>query len=145
MQTLSRSCGLTLPLPSDELSRPLSQGAAPGSVGGVAAGQHASSRHGADLLPYLQTGATPPHEILFFYKGRHLVGVRRGKWKYLRRHLTDNGGYTSLSQGPFLFNLELDPHEAYSLIESEPEVATELSGLLDAMDARVEANLRGWQ
>jgi hypothetical protein len=71
--------------------------------------------------------------------------VRHGPWKYLRRHMTDNGGYASLRQGPFLFHLERDPDESYNLIESEPEVAQELVGMLDDWDAAMARNLRGWR
>lgn len=100
---------------------------------------------GKDIFPMLTGDTESPHEQLYFYKGKNLNGVRVGKWKYLRRHMTDNGGYTTLSQGPFLFNLELDPNESYSLIESEPEKARELSELLDAFDAQIRENIRGWK
>ncbi len=100
---------------------------------------------GVSILPLLRGEPLSPHETLYYYKGNKLVGVRHGKWKYLRRHMTDNGGYASLSQGPFLYNLELDPNESYSLIESQPQVARELVAMLDAFDAEIENNIRGWQ
>jgi uncharacterized sulfatase len=99
---------------------------------------------GRDILPVLRSQAPSPHETLYFYKGKRLVGVRHGDWKYLRRHMTDNGGYASLRQGPFLFNLAVDPDESYSLIESEPEVAARLARMLDDWDAAIDRNLRGW-
>jgi uncharacterized sulfatase len=99
---------------------------------------------GVSILPLLKGEAQNPHETLYFYKGNALVGVRHGRWKYLRRHMTDNGGYASLSQGPFLFNLELDPNESYSLIESMPEKAQELARILEEFEAGIEANTRGW-
>ena len=99
---------------------------------------------GHNLLPVLRGEAPSPHEALYYYKGRHLLGVRQGKWKYLRQHMTDNGGYASLRQGPFMFNLETDPNESYSLIESEPEIARRLVGMLEERDADMERNLRGW-
>ena len=67
---------------------------------------------GKNLLPVLRCEAPSPHEALYYYKGRRLLGVRQGKWKVLRRHMTDNGGSPSLRQGPFLFNLETDPNES---------------------------------
>jgi uncharacterized sulfatase len=99
---------------------------------------------GEDILPVLQGQASSPHETLYYYKGRRLLGVRHRDWKYLRRHMTDNGGYASLSQGPFLFNLRSDPNESYSLIESEPEVAERLAKMMHDWDARMKANTRGW-
>jgi uncharacterized sulfatase len=59
--------------------------------------------------------------------------------------MTDNGGYASLSQGPFLFNLELDPNESYSLIESEPELADTLVGMMEGWEAEIDRNVRGWK
>jgi len=100
---------------------------------------------GQNLLPVLTGEASALHETLYYYKGKRLVGVRHGDWKYLRRHMTDNGGYASLSQGPFLFNLATDPNESYDMIESEPEVAARLAQMLDDWDAEMEKNVRGWR
>jgi arylsulfatase A-like enzyme len=100
---------------------------------------------GVDLLPTLRGEAPTPHDALYYYKGQRLLGIRQGKWKYLRRHMTDNGGYAGLRQGPFLFNLETDPNESYSLIGSEPEIARRLVQRLDDRDAQMEHNPRGWR
>lgn len=99
---------------------------------------------GKDILPVLKGEAESPHDDVFFFKGNRLFGVRRGNWKYLRRHMTDNGGYASLSQGPFLFNLEVDPQESYNLMDTYPDIARNLARCLDEFDARLEANIRGW-
>ena len=99
---------------------------------------------GQNLLPVLREEAPSPHEALYYYKDRRLLGVRQGKWKVLRRPMTDNGGTTSLRQGPFLFNLETDPSESYSLIGSEPEIARRLVEMLEERDAEIERNPRGW-
>jgi uncharacterized sulfatase len=99
---------------------------------------------GRDILPLLKGETPSPHDTLYYYKGKRLLGVRHGNWKYLRRHMTDNGGYASLSQGPFLFHLESDPDESYSLIESRPHIARELADMMDHWDAHMQDNLRGW-
>lgn len=99
---------------------------------------------GKNLLPVLRGEAPSLHETLYYYKGKRLVGVRHKNWKYLRRHMTDNGGYASLSQGPFLFDLELDPNESYNMIESEPVIAAQLVKMLDNQDIEIEKNVRGW-
>ncbi|HQE99981.1 MAG TPA: sulfatase, partial [Anaerolineae bacterium] len=100
---------------------------------------------GRNLLPLLtaQTDASP-HETLFFYKGRKLVGVRSGDWKYYRRHSSDNGAYPFFSQGPFLFDLRTDPRESYNLLDDHPDLAEHLTALLDSEDRAREANPRGW-
>ena len=99
---------------------------------------------GKSLMSNLMGGSEPLHETLYYYKGKNLLGVRHKNWKYLRRHMTDNGGYASLSQGPFLFNLDTDPNESYSMIVTEPEIAGELEMLLEQFDASIQKNIRGW-
>jgi arylsulfatase A len=99
---------------------------------------------GQDIMPLL-TGSSPsPHDTLLFYDTRTLVALRHEHWKYYRRYTTDNAAYWPLRQGPFLFDLHTDPNESYSLIESEPELAAELSAMLEVYDGELAANLRGW-
>ena len=66
------------------------------------------------------------------------------QWKYYRRYLTDNAAFWPLKQGPFLFNLDIDPNESYSLVESQPELAAELTAKLDRFEEEIKSNLRGW-
>jgi arylsulfatase A len=99
---------------------------------------------GKDIMPVLAGASPTPHDTLYFYDTRTLVAVRHQHWKYHRRFRTENAGYFPLKQGPFLFDLEIDPNESYSLVESEPQIAAELDEMLDAWDAQMTANLRGW-
>jgi len=99
---------------------------------------------GKNILPLLQGKESSPHERFFYYDGPILVAVRDREWKYHRRHMSDNGGYPLFSQGPFLFNLEIDPNESYNQIERYPEVARELADILDAWEDEMETNIRGW-
>jgi arylsulfatase A len=99
---------------------------------------------GKDILSVLKGGASSPHDTLFYYDTRTLLAVRHQHWKYHRRYRTDNAAFWPLKQGPFLFDLNTDPNESYSLIESQPERAAELSAMLTAFDADMEENLRGW-
>ncbi|MGA2503216.1 MAG: sulfatase-like hydrolase/transferase [Anaerolineales bacterium] len=99
---------------------------------------------GKPILPFLMGVAPSPHDTLYYYDTRTLVAVRYEHWKYHRRYRTDNAAYWPLQQGPFLFDLSTDPNESYSLIESEPERAMELAGMLETFDAEMRANLRGW-
>ncbi|MCU0521934.1 MAG: sulfatase [Anaerolineae bacterium] len=100
---------------------------------------------GYDMRPLLRGEVDRLHDTLYYYKWHRLLGVRQGDWKYLRRHMTDNGGYASLRQGPFLFNLATDPTESYSLLESEPAVAAELEATAAAWDDQMDRNVRGWK
>lgn len=60
--------------------------------------------------------------------------------------MTDNGSYARFRfwQGPFLFNLQSDPNESYSLVESQPEVADMLVEVMDQWDLEMRNNRRGW-
>jgi arylsulfatase A len=99
---------------------------------------------GRDMMPILRGEAASSHDTLLFYDTRTLVALRYQRWKYHRRFRTDNAAFWPLVQGPFLFDLDRDPNESYSLVESEPEVAANLSAMLEARDAEMAANLRGW-
>ncbi len=99
---------------------------------------------GEDIMPVLRGVSSSPHGALYFYDTRTLVAVRHQQWKYHRRFRTENAGYFPLKQGPFLFDLETDLNESYSLVESKPEIAKEMASMLEVWDARMEANLRGW-
>jgi uncharacterized sulfatase len=99
---------------------------------------------GKDILPLLKGKAPSPHDTFFYYDTRTLVAVRHQHWKYIRRHLTDIAPYWPTKQGPFLFDLDMDPNESYSLIESQPDRAVQLSAMLDSYESKMKANLRGW-
>jgi len=99
---------------------------------------------GKDLLPLLK-GETPfPHDPFYYYDVRTPVAVRYQQWKYVRRHVTDISTFWPTKQGPFLFDLESDPNESYSMIESQPEPASKLAAMLDKFALDMDANLRGW-
>ena len=99
---------------------------------------------GLDILPLLKGEAPSPHDTFYYYDTRTVVAVRYQHWKYCRRYLTDIATYWPTKQGPFLFNLESDPNESYSMLESEPEIASRLSDMLDKFEAEMASNLRGW-
>ncbi len=99
---------------------------------------------GQDLLPLLKGEASSLHEWFYYYDVRKVVAVRYQQWKYVRRHMTDISTYWPTQQGPFLFDLESDPNESYSQIESHPEVADHLSTALETFEDAIEGNLRGW-
>ena len=99
---------------------------------------------GKNILLLLKGEASSPHDRFFYYDIRTPIAVRYQHWKYVRRSLTDIGTYWPLKQGPFLFDLDTDPNESYSLIEDQPERATQLAAMLNAFEVEVEMNLRGW-
>ena len=99
---------------------------------------------GRDILPLLKGEASAPHDTFYYYDTRKVVAVRYQQWKYCRRHLTDIATYWPTQQGPFLFDLESDPNESYSMLETQPETAGKLSAMLETFEQEMEANLRGW-
>jgi arylsulfatase A len=99
---------------------------------------------GKDMISSLQGKATSPHETFYYYDGPILVAIRHKRWKYHRRHMSDNGGYPIISHGPFLFDLEVDPNESYNLIDAQPDIAHKLSKMLDEWEAEMDENVRGW-
>jgi len=99
---------------------------------------------GKDILPLLKGEAPSPHDTFFYYDTRTVVAVRYQHWKYTRLYLTDIAAYWPTKQGPFLFDLSTDPNESYSMLEEQPERAAELSAMLDAYEAGMKSNLRGW-
>jgi arylsulfatase A len=100
---------------------------------------------GRDLLPLLRGEAPSPHATFVYYDVRTPTAIRSQHWKYIRRSLTDIGPYWPLEQAPFLFDLDRDPNESYSLIEDQPEPAPRIILLLETFEAGMKANLRGWQ
>jgi arylsulfatase A len=99
---------------------------------------------GKDILPVLKGEAPSPHDTLYYYDTRTLVAVRHQHWKYHRRFRTDNAAFWPLLQGPFLFDLDIDPNESYSLIEEQPERSAQLAAMLEAFEDDMDKNLRGW-
>lgn len=102
---------------------------------------------GKNIWPLLsgEPGATSPHEAYYFYYGRQLQAVRRGKWKLHFPH-----SYATLSGRPggtgglpaktdraeiglSLFDLEADIGETTNVASEHPDVVRRLSRLADAM------------
>lgn len=100
---------------------------------------------GVDMLPVLKGETQDLHDRFYYYDGPILVAVREGKWKYMRRHMSDNGGYPLFASGPFLYDLDKDPGESYNLIEAHPAAAERLARLLDEWEMEMRANPRGWR
>ena len=48
-------------------------------------------------------------------------------------------------QGPWLFDLQADAQEAYDISMRKPAIAAELKAVMDAKNAEMAANPRGWK
>jgi uncharacterized sulfatase len=49
------------------------------------------------------------------------------------------------AHGPWLFDMKADPGEAYDISMREPHIAARLKKLMDAKNAEMAANPRGWK
>ncbi|MBA4392213.1 MAG: hypothetical protein C0407_01540 [Desulfobacca sp.] len=111
---------------------------------------------GRDITALLnQSKAKSPHEALYFYHHGHLEGVRSGTWKYFRslNHyvwpMPVNKKLGTLSQHttgplPLLFNLEIDPGEAYNLITKHPDIGKKLDDKMIQWERQMVENPFGW-
>ncbi|MEG9862864.1 MAG: sulfatase-like hydrolase/transferase [Parvularculales bacterium] len=105
-----------------------------------------------DGLSISQTlrGGKTPHDALYYYGAGTLMAVRQGRYKYRDRkpivYATDPVFIPVWSDhGPFLFDMETDPDESYDVSTHRPDVAARLKEILDARNAEMAANPRGWK
>jgi len=81
---------------------------------------------GKDLTPLLLGKGPAREKPFFFYRGERLWAVRKGPWK---AHLITRPGYGGKEEShdpPLLFQLEVDPSEAYDVAGRHPDVVADL-------------------
>lgn len=104
---------------------------------------------GKDIMPLLAGNAPSPHDTLYFYWRKDLWAVRWNDWKYHRRHevgdINPNPWPHNEFRGPYLFNLQTDLNESYSMIDTNPEIARQLSKMMDEWESQIVQNVRGWK
>ena len=112
---------------------------------------------GRDITPLLSGEAeASPHDLLFLYHQGELEGVRSGPWKYLRStsHYVwpmplnkKLGRLTNHTTGPapLLYDLRVDPGEAYDLSARHPEVVERLEAAMRAWEAGMAADPLGFR
>ena len=99
---------------------------------------------GKDIWPLLagEPEAKSPQKAYYFYWGRHLQGIRRGKWKLHFPHqyrLLEGepgkdgmpGPYTQAETGLALYDLENDVGEQVNVADQYPEVVARLTALAE--------------
>jgi len=128
---------------------------------------------GRDLWGVL-TGENPapPHEALLFFDDKVIDGARAAHWKYYRNvdryywpvpldkpnslagRRVANYKYVDERNGrevrlyadhPMLYDLSLDPGEAYNVVERHPEVSQRMLGYIERWEQDYFANPRGWK
>ncbi len=102
---------------------------------------------GKNVLPLLTRECEEsPHNHLHLAMGKEVISiVDKDRYKYQIRHKRDNSFFWYLKQGPYLFNINDDPFESYSLLDQEKERAEVLASEIKAMQKSFDTNLRGWK
>lgn len=91
---------------------------------------------GLDIRALFRGEGASPHDALYFYVGNSLNAIRAGRWKL---HVARGGDGRDRKEMPQLFDLSLDPQEAYNLADRHPELVQRLRGMIEAFDAQVKA------
>ena len=95
-------------------------------------------------------GGPSPHEVLYHYAAGTLMAVRSATHKYRDRkavaYPTDPVRLPIWqAHGPWLFDMRVDSQEAYDISMKHPALAARMKALLDAKNAEMEKNPRGWK
>jgi arylsulfatase A-like enzyme len=104
---------------------------------------------GSSLRPLLEGKSDKVHDFSYFYAGKFLAAVSDGRFKYFPEQpylwVTGNSRLAIPSrQGPWLFDLSVDPGESYNVAMKYPEAARRLKAALEVRNADMERNPRGW-
>ncbi len=106
---------------------------------------------GVSLAHLLRDGAEPPPRPIFFHQLGVPRAVRAGRFKYHARHAVSYGNPMNWAwgpmryEGPWLFDLELDPGESYDVTARHPDRAKRLARRLAEWQRELFANPRGWR
>ncbi|HDP34192.1 MAG TPA: hypothetical protein ENN29_03675 [Candidatus Hydrogenedentes bacterium] len=127
---------------------------------------------GADIFPLLTGAGTLGGRPLFFSHDYDVEAVRSGDWKYVHANshytwplpldkedniagqLAAGNNYhppdsdetiPALGSWPALYNLTVDPGEAYNVAKRHPDIAQKLQRQLEKWKAAYYANPRGWK
>ncbi|MEQ8787726.1 MAG: sulfatase [Pirellulaceae bacterium] len=111
---------------------------------------------GKNIWPLMagERGARSPHDAYFYFWGRELHAVRRGKWKlhfpHEYRSLAGEPGrdglpgpYEQMKCGLELYDLKRDVGEQHDLAAEHPEVVKQLTALADKKRAELGDSLTG--
>ena len=104
---------------------------------------------GKSIAATLRGGASP-HEVLYHYAADTLMAVRSATHKYrARKALAYPTDPVRLpiwqAHGPWLFDMQADSQEAYDISMKQPDMAARMKALMDAKNAEMKTNPRGWK
>lgn len=104
---------------------------------------------GSSLRSLLEGKSDKAHDFTYFYAGNLLAAISDGRFKYFAKqpylYTTSNSRLViSSQQGPWLFDLSVDPDESYNVTMKYPEAAGRLKAALEARNDNMASNPRGW-
>ncbi len=106
---------------------------------------------GIDLTPSLLRKQLVPERPIYYYSDRALQALRVGRFKLHTRHGVYGGAPWSFPiaplapQGPWLFDLERDPEEAYDVRARRPDDFARIDAQRELWEREWETNPRGWR
>jgi uncharacterized sulfatase len=106
---------------------------------------------GQSLGAMLTTGAPGPERAIYFHQLGAVRAVRDGRFKLHDRHVVPYGNpmnwrwARSVEQGPWLFDLAVDPAESYDVSLRYPAERRRLEALVQAQTHALATNRRGWR
>ena len=89
---------------------------------------------GWDMSRLVRNGARAPRGPVFLFYNQWLNAMRSGSWKFHHRY-----GANTRTYMPQLFDVTVDPREAFNLAEYRPALVAELLPQLEAVRASVNA------
>jgi arylsulfatase A len=89
---------------------------------------------GWDMSRLLRTGARAPRGPVFLFYNQWLNAMRSDRWKFHHRY-----GNNTRTYMPQLFDVRVDPREAFNLAEYRPALVADLLPRLEAVRASVNA------
>jgi arylsulfatase A-like enzyme len=106
---------------------------------------------GVSLAGALARGEPGPERAIYFHQLGVARAVREARFKFHARHMVPYGNpmnwpwAPSVEQGPWLFDLAVDPAESYDVSLRYPAARRHLEELLQAHAQALARNPRGWR
>ena len=99
---------------------------------------------GIDMWSAWKGESDPKRTMLFLNDDKDSFAMVENNFKYIERAPSEMGHYWNLQQGPFLYNMDTDPEEAYDVSAHYPEIAADMAQGLEQFKQSLQENIRGW-
>ena len=99
---------------------------------------------GMDMWSAWKGESDPKRTMLFLNDDKDSFAMVENNFKYIERAPSEMGHYWNLQQGPFLYNMDTDPEEAYDVSAHYPEIAAGMAQAVEQFKQSLQENIRGW-